>query len=394
VLRNLPLVLRLAAIPLLLVLIVIVERRQPFESFRLLTSVLVVLLFADVTSVLRGKAGDFMLSIASLAFSVCIIEATASIWQFEQATVLFPDGLANLRPVIGWGPERAGRYHVEKTDRSSGTTIYSVDYTIDSNLLRQTLSCETGPAIVFLGCSFTFGEGLNDADTLPQAFADSLDRKERVLNLGFSGYGPQQWLSELQSGLFDPVIGPQRSLFVFWTGPSHIERTACRPYFVRRAPRYVIEGGQLVLKGECREGLSLWLDEWLHHWAAYRWLIEPRLHPTSRDDVELYLRILLAAKNLAQEKYHVPVIILYDHQLGLPRNDLDATGFSDESIMQAFRDGGANVIDVSLDDEKAAGAAISIPADGHPTALANRIRAAILKSYLEHNMSRVLAGLN
>jgi hypothetical protein len=40
----------------------------------------------------------------------------------------------------------------------------------------------------------------------------------------------------------------------------------------------------------------------------------------------------------------------------------------------------------------AAGLAITIPGDGHPTALANRMRAAILKNYLEQNMSQVLAS--
>jgi hypothetical protein len=83
----------------------------------------------------------------------------------------------------------------------------------------------------FFGCSFTFGEGLNDSATLPQAFADSLDRRERVLNLGFSGYGPQHFLSELQSGILDSVIGPQPKLFVFLTSAGHAERSACKPYW-------------------------------------------------------------------------------------------------------------------------------------------------------------------
>jgi hypothetical protein len=36
--------------------------------------------------------------------------------------------------------------------------------------------------------------------------------------------------------------------------------------------------------------------------------------------------------------------------------------------------------------------AISIPGDGHPTALGNRLRASILKNYLERNMSGVLTA--
>ena len=391
--RNLFTVLRITVIPILLALIVIIEKRQSWEWFRLLTATLTFFIVADIVSLVCGKARDFLLVLASLNFGICIIEAVA-IWQYRESTAFLPMGLSDLRPIIGWGPQHPGRYHVEKIDRSTGATIYSVDYTIASTLLRQTQSCDTGPTIVFLGCSFTFGEGLNDADTLPQAFADSLGRKTRVLNLGFSGYGPQQWLSELQSGLFDSVIGPQRSLFVLLTGPEHVERTACKPYWMRHAPRYTFENDRPVLKGECRQGVSLWLEEWLNHWVAYRWLIEPYRHVVSPDDVELYIRIMLAAVKVAKEKYGVPAIVLYDHELQLPKNDLRTIGFSDDDIIERLKDGGAIVIDVSLDKEEATGAPIRIPGDGHPSPLANRTRAAILKNYLEQNMSSILVSLN
>jgi hypothetical protein len=387
--------LRVALIPALFALIAIVEAWQSFAMFRLVTFVVVFLLLADIVSLVRGKWRDFALVLAALAFGVCLIEAAANIRQYRQATVLFPNGLAVRRPVIGWGPEHAGRYHVENIDRSTGATIYSVDYTIDPNLLRHTQSCETGPTIVFFGCSLIFGEGVNDADTLPQAFADSLDRKERVLNLGFSSYGPQQFLSELQSGLFDSVIGSQPRLFVFLTWAGHVERTACKPYWMRHAPSYTLENGQLLLKGACHEGFSLRLQEWLQNSATYRWLVEPYRLRVSRDDVELYIRIMLAAVNVAKEKYNVPTIILFDRSLNSPRGSLPGTGFSDDMIIQRLKDGGATVIDVSLDKEEAAGAMVSIPGDLHPTPLANRIRAAILKNYLEQNMSGTLVlGLN
>jgi len=267
--------LRVVAIPVLLAVIAIVETRQPFNMFRLLSLGVAFVLLVDIASLLRGNWRDFLLVLTSLAFGIFLIEAAANIWEPNQSTVVSPDGLFGSRPVIGWGPGHPGKFHVENTDPRTGAPIYSVDYSIDSNLLRQTVSCETGPTVVFFGCSFTFGEGLNDSGTLPQAFADSLDRRERVLNLGFSGYGPQHFLSELQSGILDSVIGPQPKLFVFLTSAGHAERSACKPYWARHGPRYTIEKGQLILKGACYEGLGLWLLDWLESSAAYRWLIEP-----------------------------------------------------------------------------------------------------------------------
>jgi hypothetical protein len=233
-----------------------------------------------------------------------------------------------------------------------------------------------------------FGAGLNDADTLAQAFADSLDRNERVLNLGFPGYGPHQFLSEMQSGLFDPVIGAQPRLFVFLTGVWHAERTACKSHFSRHAPRYTLENGQLLLTGVCREGFSLRLEEWLWNSAAYRVFIEPYERRLNHDDVELYIRIMLAVIDLAKKKYGVSAIVLYLKPLDAEY--FRGTGFSDDAVIQRLKDGGAAVIDASLDREEAAGATITIPGDGHPTALANRLRAGILKDYLEQNMSRPL----
>jgi hypothetical protein len=213
---------RVAAIPVLALVIEIVEARHPFTTFRLVTFGAAFFLLADLASLFRGNWRNFLIVLTSLAFGIFLIEAVANIWEPRQLTVFSVDELSASRPVMG--PSHAGQFHAEKKDPKTGATIYSVDYTIDSNLLRQTLSCEKGATVVFFGCSFTFGTGLNDADTLPQAFADSIDRKERVLNFGFGGYGPQQFLSEMQSGIFDSVIGPQPKLFVYVTSASHAER--------------------------------------------------------------------------------------------------------------------------------------------------------------------------
>ena len=292
------------AILILLCLIALLEARHPFPSYRLATFILAFLALAGIASQLRGKRRDGLVVLASLAFGLSIIEATAAIRVTKELCVV-TNGLRVRQPVIGLGPEHPGRFQAVKTDPASGVSIYKADYTIDSNLLRETRSVETGPTIVFFGDSLTFGEGLNDGETLPQVFADLLGRKQRVLNLGFSGYGPQQFLAELQAGRFDGVIGAQPRLFIFMTAAWHSERAACKPFWVRWGPRYALENGQVVLKGACYDGLSLWVREWLENMASYRLFIEPYLLKITHEDVELYIRILLASVSLAKEKYGV-----------------------------------------------------------------------------------------
>jgi hypothetical protein len=56
-----------------------------------------------------------------------------------------------------------------------------------------------------------------------------------------------------------------------------------------------------------------------------------------------------------------------------------------------LRDGGAMVMDVSLAKEEAAGA-LSIEGEGHPTQLANHLRASLLAEYIENRMPGVLVA--
>ena len=204
--------------------------------------------------------------------------------------------------------------------------------------------------------------GLNDAETLPQVFADLLGRKQRVLNLAFPAYGPQQFLAEMQTGRFDGVIGAQPRLFIFMTAaPWHAARTACKPFWRRHVPRYALENGQLAIEGR----LLRWLEPVVAGMArehgflsfVHRALSSIR---ATHEDVDLYIRILVAAVNLAKEKYGVATLIPYIPAGGY----LKGTGFSDDEIVQRLRDGGAIVMDVSLATEDAAGAKISIRGDG------------------------------
>jgi hypothetical protein len=388
--RNLSLKSRYAVILIALGLIAPMEAGQPFPSFRLATLILAFLALAGMASLLRGKLRNGLVVLASLAFGLSMIEATATILETKELYVE-TNGFSVRQPVVGWGPEHPGHFHAEKTDPKSGVPIYSADYTIDSNLLRETRSAETGPTIAFFGDSWTFGVGLNDADTLPQAFADLLGRKQRVLNLGFPGYGPQQFLAEMQAARFDGVIGAQPRLFIFLTVSWQVARTACKPLWVAWAPRYALENGQVALKGLCYEGVSLRMRKRLEDMASYRLFIEPYLQKATHEDVELYIRIVLAAVNLAKEKYGVATLIPYIRYI--PENGyLKRTGFSDDEIVQRLRDGGAMVVDVPLATEEAAGAKLSIEGDGHPTPLANRLRASLLEDYIEYRMPGILVA--
>ncbi len=377
---------RLALVPLLIAAIVLLELKHPFPKFRLATLILVFALFADLASIARGYARNALVVLASLAFGLSVAEGAAGAIP-AHSVLNIERGWAVRQPVMGWGPEKAGTYHAKMIDPSDNSIIYETDYTFDSDLLRHTDSAESGPAIVFFGDSFTFGDGLKNNETLPQDFADLTGRKFRVLNLALTGYSPQQFLREMETGRYDKVIGPDPKLFVFLTAPWHAERTSCKAYWTAHAPFYALQDGRVVFKGECNEGLSLYWREWLGDSALYSSLIDPWRHTVNHNDLERYVSVLEAAVKLAKQKYGVATIIPY---LRVPDKYLQGTGFTDDAIMQRLTGAGAIVIDASLEKEKAAGEQISIRIDGHPTAYANRVRAAQIKAAIDEKLPGVL----
>jgi hypothetical protein len=335
----------------------------------------------------RGRFRDGLIVVSALVLGLAALDALA----VKTATTSVPvvgKGFYAPRPEIGWGAAGPGAYPARKTDPQTGSVIYDVTYTIDGSLLRETRSADTGPTIAFFGDSFTFGEGVNDGQTMPQAFADLTDHRLRVLNFGFSGYGPGQVLRALETGIFDALLTSEVRLIVVMTAPWHAERTACKPTFTLHGPRYRLHGDSLEYLGACSEGLTLALREWFQNTALYRTAIEPYLQRIDHDDVELYIRVVLAIVDLAKRKHGVATLVPY-----LPVGDeyLRGSGFTDASIVERFRAGGASVIDVSLAKERAAGALLEIPGDGHPTASAHAARAQSIKAFVAAEMPDLLA---
>lgn len=337
---------------------------------------LAFLLAADAAVALSGKWRDGATVIAALIFGLAATELVCAGLQADSP--ITARSFAAARPILGWGPSAPDIYHSSLTGRA-GTKIYDVDYTIDGHLLRRTLSAAAGPTVAFFGDSLTFGQGLRDSETLPQDFADLNARKTRVLNFGFPGYGPQQFLRALETGIFDPLLSDTR-IFVYETAAWHAERASCLAGFMARAPRYEMRNGKPVYVGACAEGLNRVFHEIFMNGAAYHRLIEPFMNTVGPADIEIYLAEMQRCAELVKQKYNGRLIVLY-----LAGNDkyLAKSGFTDAMIEARLRRSGIDLIDATLSPKDfPPGTLFKIPGDGHPTAIANRARAALLQHVL------------
>ena len=292
---------------------------------------------------------------------------------------------------VAYGP---GRYNSIRYDKMSGHTIYDVTYSISNLGFRETAGAQDGRSVIFFGDSFTFGEGLNDADTLPQAFSDLTGRTYHVLNFGFHGYGPQQSLRILELGLFDQEFGQRPTLFVLQTAAWHAERTACIPDYTYFGPRYELgDRDEVRYRGVCRSRFTYYFGRLMNlsYGLTRIWdAINSNLRPLYDADFNLYLEILKRLDRIVKDKYHSRLLIAY---LRFEHDSLfKGSSYSDKRLMDSLVQHGVAVIDATLrpkgtflhsndgNDE------LIIKDDGHPNALAQQKRAKLIYEWFQQHM--------
>ena len=125
---------------------------------------------------------------------------------------------------------------VEKQDNDNYDIIFDSKYTMYENHygeFRYTLCNENSKeAYIFLGCSFTFGDGCGDNETLPYYFSELFNFKKNVINLGVPGKSTNTALNILNNNVFDELLIPQTKIKYFFYSliEDHIIRNFSKVY--------------------------------------------------------------------------------------------------------------------------------------------------------------------
>jgi hypothetical protein len=190
--------------------------------------------------------------------------------------------------------------------------LYDVSYTVDAEGRRVTPMADPDQRsayILFFGDSFTFGEGVNDAETMPAVVAQ-LAPHYKSYNYGAGGYGPQHMLAQLQRAEMKTEVGEDDGILVYTFIFEHIGRAigAMRIHAQRGdvMPYYYIDRqNNLVRQGDFASGRPLVSVLYTAAGASqtlrfFNIDLPPRLRA---QDLEITARLLEESRDIYRQKF-------------------------------------------------------------------------------------------
>jgi hypothetical protein len=211
----------------------------------------------------KPRLSTFLIGcVFALFMSFC---AEGGFYLLNQQTALFENSIKGMFQAdkhLGYKPKPNMQFSSKKTRKKDGKVVYDVVYSIDTYGRRITpvsnAAGRTEGFILYFGGSFTFGEGVNDNETMP-FYVSQFAPKRLPYNYGFRGYGPQQMLANLQSDkITEEVKSTGRGILVYTFIDDHVRRVigSIRVlFFVHPHPYYTLDrNDQLVRRGSFTSG--------------------------------------------------------------------------------------------------------------------------------------------
>jgi hypothetical protein len=269
-------------------------------------------------SCLRGEWPRAVL--LNLGVVACLLAGVEAYFVTDEYTAtVFSDGFIVPDDVLGWAPAKGIQAHAFKQGPAGllhgpQGILFDTNYTIDPNGLRIAPRWDrenSAATILFFGCSFTFGEGVKDNETLPYQVGAQSGGRYRVFNFGFEAYGPEQMLAAIEHGMVSRIVDTTPKYAYYVAIPNHVWRVAGRTAWGRHAPRYVVgTNGTVHQEGyfENRRPLALRLglggrvEGQLDKSATWRVLSMNDSRITDKD-IRLYFAVVQRSKDLLETQY-------------------------------------------------------------------------------------------
>jgi lysophospholipase L1-like esterase len=336
---------------------------------------------------LRRVLSSLLLVVAGALFAIAVVEVYLR--ASGRAPAVHPDpvalfgGFHELDPVLGWR-NRPGR-HVGPRSRAEPERV---TMTILQDGARTTGPGPARPAaeVIFVGCSFTQGWGLDDAETFAWVLQQRLP-EVRVRNFGTGGYGTYQSILRVEQLLQTPAEVPR--LIVYGFGDFHEQRNVAAASWLKalaagsgneaRVP-YCSFDRDGVLHRRPPIGYRTW--PFHHHLASVR-LLEERFAalaaPVRESQARAVTQALLGELDRIAERSDTRLVVAALAVLEPAKREYEAYA----------REHGVDLVDCTNREFERLSERLRLPGDQHPNATMNAIWAECLERALRPRLAEL-----
>lgn len=272
----------------------------------------------------------------------------------------------------------------------SGKVKYNVHYKTDSvgrRVTSFTPEKNQRSNLIFIGCSFTMGEGVHQDEIFPSLIAKEYP-KTKVLNFGVGGTSPAKELHAMTIVPSEYFRDTNTSIptYAVWTYiDDHMRRIVATSEYLSRSPHHINEPHSLL-----RDNQLLFEGTHKDHFWSLRWLLEgygqTRFAKVTRFELpvisDYHLRLTARIFAGIQDQFRKA----YPQFKGLIVTSYPANGIYFEKLKVLLEAEGIKVFDFSgYDIDKLLNGNDRMATDPHPTKFAHAFYSEILQRELKTN---------
>lgn len=281
----------------------------------ILSFIVAVILFFAGKKLNKTVNKQTLFILASILFTLFLYET-----YFFSKTIIFREVylgsyvgnelLSTKNELLGYGPREDTSFQLQLMKKNRFYKVYDAHYTFENGRRKIPNNNDSSKQhVLFMGCSFILGDGLNDNQTLPYFLNKYAEQTFNSKNYAFSGYGPHQALRLIENKeLFDST---ESNTLVFLLLPQHISRAAGMNKRDENTPKYIIEDKKLKYAGRFseRKNSSNYIENIYYSSAIYNKLLKPKI---SQEDSERIFLILEQMNSLLKKKNVRFILLIHD----------------------------------------------------------------------------------
>lgn len=276
---------------------------------------------------------------------------------------------------------------------ADGRVIYETTYHVDLHHYRVSPQHSKEPTrfAIFLGCSFVYGEGLSDVETLSAQF-ERRSPGTRSYNFGYHAYAPNDLLARARAEKTQELVPEKDGVIVYNFLDHHVLRVIGAASWIGdygwNHPYFRLAGNGIEQKGNFRESRPwYWALAYLvSHSQTMRFFGVDLPFRLEGRHFELFGRVVEALRDEYRAKFPSAkfVVMLYPPLYPAPIS---------ERVAEQLEKRGIHYLDYSrVHLGKFSRGPSVIPGDGHPSAEANEVLADQLAKDLKEFESKARIG--